>query len=77
MDMRPLVHYLMQLHNVRMPQVRQGLDLSVDSVSRSVSHEVLFIIGFYCYHVFRFFVLCSPHDRKRPLADLQAYLKVF
>ena len=75
--MRPLVHHLMQLHNVRMPQVRQGLDLSADSVSGSFSHEVLFIIGFYCYHVFGFFVLCSPHDSKSPLADLQAYLKVF
>ena len=75
--MRPLIDYFMQLHNIGVPQVRQCLYFSTDSVCRSLSHQVLLIVCLYRYYVFCFLVLRSPHDSKRPLADLQAYLKVF
>ena len=68
--MRSLINDLMKFHNVRMPQVRKGVDLSVDGHLSLLVLKVLLVVGLYCDQVFRIFMLSPSYDSKCSCTNL-------
>ena len=75
--MRPLVDHLVEFHDVRMPQVGQGVYLSVHRHLGLLVLQVLLVVCFNSDNVLRVFMLCAPHYCESPSPDLQVYLEVF
>ena len=77
MDVSSLINDFVKFHNVWMPQVRKGIDLSVHCHLSLFVLQVLLIICLDGDNVLCHFVLSSSHDCERALADLKVYLEVF
>ena len=69
-DVCSLINDLVKLHNVRVPQVRKGVDLSVDGHLSLLVLKVLLVVGLYCDQVFRIFMLSPSYDSKRSCTNL-------
>ena len=75
MNVSALVNDLMQFHNAGVPEVRESVDLPVDSLLSLAILEIFLVIGLDCYHMLGLFMGCTPHNCKSTLADLKIYLK--
>lgn len=75
-DVRSLINDLVELHNIRMPQIRESVNLSVDSHLGLFILQVLLVVGLYCNQVLRLLVLGSSYDGECPCTNLEIYLEV-
>ena len=70
MDLRPLIDDFMQFHDVRVPQFRKCVDLSVNCLCCRLVLQILLFICLDRNHVLRHFMLGPSHNCKGALADL-------
>lgn len=70
MDLSALVDDFVEFHNVWVPQVRQGVNLTVHGHLSFFVCQVLLVVGFYRNYVLSLLVGAAAHDRKGSLAHL-------
>lgn len=71
-----LVDDFVQFHNVRVPQIRKGVNLSMNSHLSLFVLQVLLVVCLDCNDVFGLLVLCSPYDGESTLTNLKIYLEI-
>ena len=75
--MSSLIDNFVQFHDIRMPQIRQGVYFSVDSLLCLLFLEVLLVISLDGDYVLSVLVLGSSHDGKSTGSNLQVDLEIF
>ena len=74
--MSSLIYNFVQFHDIRMPQIRQGIYFSVNSLLCLLILEVLLVIRLDGDQVLSLFVLSSSHDGESTGSNLQIDLKI-
>ena len=77
MHVSALVDDLVQLHNGRVPQVRQRVDLSVHGLLGLPILQIFLVVGLDCNHMLGRFVSSPANYSECTLSDLQMDLELF
>jgi len=77
MYMSTLVNNLVQFHNVRMPEIGQRVDLTMDCLICLSILQVFLFVRLYSDHVLWLSMRGSFDDGKGSLSDLESDLKLF
>ena len=76
MHMSPLVHNLMKLHDIWVPEIGEGVDLPVHSHLSLLVLQVLLVVGLDRDRVLRRLVHGSSNDGESTRANLKSYLEL-